>query len=157
MFPPDNQDILKPKELRYLLSTPHRPNTVLQVLSAIIATSPLPQDKKFRMDENLTSFADMLGASERLLRTPIPPAYTRHTSRFLVLWLACLPFVLWDVIGWTTVPTCVIIAFVLLAIDEIGVQIEEPFSILPLEVGGTHAFGYQRTVDGACHVKNCVM
>ena len=28
----------------------------------------------------------------------------RHTSRFLVLWLAFLPFSLWPACGWTSVP-----------------------------------------------------
>ncbi len=71
------QDKLTEDELAYLVSTPHRPNTVLQTISSIIWNSSIPEDKKFRMDENLTVFADMLGASERILRTPLPVSYTR--------------------------------------------------------------------------------
>ncbi len=29
---------------------------------------------------------DALGTCERILRTPIPLGYTRHTSRFLMIW-----------------------------------------------------------------------
>jgi len=29
---------------------------------------------------------DSMGSMERILRTPIPLAYTRHTSRFMVGW-----------------------------------------------------------------------
>ena len=71
------KDKLTDAELAYLISTPHRPNTVLQTISSIIWNSSLTEDKKFRMDENLTVFADMLGASERILRTPLPVSYTR--------------------------------------------------------------------------------
>jgi hypothetical protein len=55
-----------------------------------------------------------------------------HTSRFLIIWLAFLPLALYPTWDWATVPVTTIIAFLLLGIDEIGVQIEEPFAILPL-------------------------
>lgn len=48
----------------------------------------------------------------------------RHTARFLVLWLLLLPLSLWGSCGWLMVPTVMIISFVLLGIEEIGVQIE---------------------------------
>jgi hypothetical protein len=35
---------------------------------------------------------DMQGCCERILRTPIPLSYTRHTSRFMMIWLTLLPF-----------------------------------------------------------------
>ena len=38
---------------------------------------------RMRMDDNLTFFEDAMGSMERILRTPIPLSYTRHTSRFL--------------------------------------------------------------------------
>ena len=58
----------------------------------------------------------------------------RHTSRFLVIYVTFMPFTLWRACGWGCVPASVIIAFLLLGIEEIGVQIEEPFGILPLGV-----------------------
>ena len=56
----------------------------------------------------------------------------RHTSRFLVIYITFMPFTLWHACGWGSVPASVVIAFLLLGIEEIGVQIEEPFGILPL-------------------------
>lgn len=56
----------------------------------------------------------------------------RHTSRFLVIWLGFLPFTLWRACHWVMVPAAVLISFLLLGVEEIGVQIEEPFGILPL-------------------------
>lgn len=58
----------------------------------------------------------------------------RHTGRFLVLWLTCLPFVIWQELGWFSVPISMVVSFLLFGIEEIGVQIEEPFGILALEV-----------------------
>ncbi|GFH16764.1 uncharacterized protein HaLaN_13253 [Haematococcus lacustris] len=56
----------------------------------------------------------------------------KHTSRSLVLWLSTLPLALWPVTEWLSVPAMFIIAFVFIGIDEIGVEIEEPFCLLPL-------------------------
>lgn len=49
-----------------------------------------------------------------------------------MIWLALMPFGLWSGCRWLMVPVAGTIAFLLLGIDEIGVQLEEPFGILPL-------------------------
>jgi predicted membrane chloride channel (bestrophin family) len=72
---------------------------------------------------------------ERLYRTPIPLVYTRHTGRFLGVYMLLLPMALWGELGgnWAVVPASVTIAVFLFGIEELGIQIEEPFSILPLD------------------------
>ena len=53
-------------------------------------------------------------------------SYTRHTSRSLMLWLLTLPFALWPVMGASLVPACFFVAYVLIGIDELGVQVGTP-------------------------------
>ena len=66
---------------------------------------------------------------------PLSPMYMRHTQRGLLLWLFLLPSGLLSA-GCTSlaklclVVTCV--AYLMLGIDEIGMQIEQPFDALPL-------------------------
>lgn len=57
-----------------------------------------------------------LASGSALLSTCLssPFADTRHTSRFMVIWLTLVPFTLWEPCGWATVPLCLIIAFLLL-------------------------------------------
>lgn len=55
--------------------------------------------------------------------TPIPLSYTRHTSRSLMLWLSTLPFALWPACGWLTVPATIVLSYVFVGIDEIGVEV----------------------------------
>ena len=43
-----------------------------------------------------------------------------------------MPLTLWKACHWAMIPASAIVAFLLLGIEEIGVQIEEPFGILPL-------------------------
>jgi predicted membrane chloride channel (bestrophin family) len=46
------------------------------------------------------------------------------------LWLALLPLALWEDLGWLSIGANVIIAYLLLGIEEIGVQIEEVWDLL---------------------------
>lgn len=138
---------LPPHELKALLAATHRPNYTVQVIAEILTRANLPGAEVratdstanvkasafVRMDEHLTVFADVTGGCERILRTPVPLAYSRHTSRMLTIWLTFIPFSLWDNCGWATVPISGVIGFLLLGIKEIGLTVEEPFSILPLE------------------------
>ena len=85
------------------------------------------------MNSNLSVFQDSLCGCERILRTPIPVAYTRHTVRCVMLWLTFFPYIVWTKLGWFVIPVAVLTAVCLLGINAIGTDIEEPFSILPLE------------------------
>ena len=82
---------------------------------------------------------------EKLLRTPIPLGYTRYSVRFSWLWLSLLPFALANTFSefgvgtwWEDKPppalalAMLFVCFVFLSIEDIAVQIEEPFSVLPL-------------------------
>lgn len=46
-----------------------------------------------------------------------PCSYTRHTSRFLVVWLTFLPCGLAAIYGWLTIPICGVVAFLLAGVE----------------------------------------
>lgn len=54
-------------------------------------------------------------------------------------WLLALPLALWPRCHWYTPAIATIVAFLLLGVENIGVQIEQPFDVLPLN-----------TLCGAC-------
>jgi putative membrane protein len=95
-----------------------------------------PRDR-VRMDQTLSVLMDNVGACERIFKSPIPLTYTRHTSRFVGVWLALLPLAMWaNDPSWNhlaSIPSNFVIAFFLLGVEELGMQIEEPFGILPME------------------------
>ena len=86
----------------------------LQCMSHIIEKAGCNDFQALQMQQNITTFEDILGGCERLLRTPIPVSYTRHTSRFLLLWLTLLPFSLYGKLEWATIPAVGFIALLLL-------------------------------------------
>src|SRR4030095_13966171 len=80
---------------------------------------------------------DHLGACEPLRKTPVPFAYVVHLRTAMVVFGVTLPFALLDSFGWSSIIYNSLIAFVLFRIEEIGVEIENPFGVdandLPLE------------------------
>lgn len=79
------------------------------------------------VDANVTALVDYLGGCERIARTPVPFAYAQHIKLFVAIFCGTAPFVMADALGWLTAPVSAVLAFALLGIDEIGVEIEEPF------------------------------
>lgn len=79
------------------------------------------------MDQNLTSLIDNYSACERIARTPVPFAYAQHIKLFVTIFCFSVPFALVDPLKWYTPIAATIVAFALFGIDEIGVEIEDPF------------------------------
>ncbi|CAK0822403.1 unnamed protein product, partial [Prorocentrum cordatum] len=130
----NRRKILADRETAKLLRSTHKPMTVTGMLSDAIHSANLPVIDQMKLDEDLTKFSDYYGMCERIFKTPIPLSYTRLTSRFLFVWMLALPFALYGAITphWIVVPVSTLLAFFLFAIEEIGVQVEEPFSVLPM-------------------------
>ena len=89
------------------------------------------------MDGNLSLFNDYVGGCERIAKTPLPLAYAQHTKLLVTLFCLTAPFALSDSLGWLTPVGAGVLAFALFGVDEIGVEIEDPFghdpNDLPLE------------------------
>jgi predicted membrane chloride channel (bestrophin family) len=110
----------------------------------------LTDQEAIAIDDGVASVSTHLACCEKLVSTPIPLGYTRSTVRFSLLWISLLPFALSRTFSefsigtwWQNQPLAelpvllfvmVFISFVFLSIEDIAVQIEEPFAILPLEV-----------------------
>lgn len=88
-------------------------------------------------DQNMQQLIDYVGGCERIHSTPMPYAYMVHSRRALILYCCTLPFALVGEFGWFAIPAVLLMSFLFLGIEEIGVEIEDPFgqdeNDLPLE------------------------
>jgi ion channel-forming bestrophin family protein len=75
----------------------------------------------------LDDMVDILGGCERILKTPVPLFYTITLKTLLVTYFLLMPWGLVSGLTWWTGPVLAFISFILLGIDEIGAEIEEPF------------------------------
>lgn len=83
------------------------------------------------MQQLLNGLVDCLGGCERILKTPIPLAYAIHLKQLLLLYCFILPFQFVKDLGWWAVPLVGIVSFTLFGIEEIGIEIENPFGTDP--------------------------
>jgi len=85
----------------------------------------------------VTDLVDVLSNFERILRTPIPLAYSIHLHQSVWLYILGLPFQVIGDSGWWTIPIVVLGGFCLIGILTIGQEIENPFGYdtndLPLD------------------------
>ena len=92
------------------------------------------------IDASVTALMDSLGGCERIARTPVPFAYAQHIKWFVTRFCCTGPVVMVDSRSWGTPVAAAILAFALYGIDEIGVEIEDPFgddpNDLPMEAVG---------------------
>mmetsp|Transcript_28291 Transcript_28291/g.51218 ORF Transcript_28291/g.51218 Transcript_28291/m.51218 type:complete len:412 (-) Transcript_28291:144-1379(-) len=121
-----------------IIDAAHRPNRALMDLSFAIENLPMSFLRKNEIHRAVTVFEDDLGSSERLLTSPVPLFYSRHTARFLSFWLLLLPFALYEPCAgsWNHVamiPATAGISVFLFGIEELATQLEEPFTILPMQ------------------------
>jgi predicted membrane chloride channel (bestrophin family) len=121
-----------------IIKAAHRPNRALFDLSVAIENLPMHWLRKNEIHKAVTIFEDNLGSSERLLSSPVPLFYSRHTARFMFFFMSLLPFALYDQFDKTwnhigTVPAVAIYALFLFGIEELANQLEEPFTILPMQ------------------------
>jgi putative membrane protein len=79
-------------------------------------------------DRDLTSLLEHVGGCERIQKTPLPRAYAVLIRQFIVLFLVTLPFGLLKKVDGLTPLVTLLVAYPLLALDEIGDALQAPFS-----------------------------
>ena len=89
------------------------------------------------MQDLVNKMVDALGGCERILKTPIPLAYAIHLKQLLLIYCLLLPFQLVADVNWWTGFIVALISFTLFGIEQIEIEIENPFGYdandLPLD------------------------
>ncbi|KAJ8748944.1 hypothetical protein K2173_013381 [Erythroxylum novogranatense] len=129
----DLRNLLDVDDLAVVLHSRHPPRCIIQFISQSLRLLNLEESKRTMLESKISCFDEGIGVCEQLMGIPIPLSYTRLTSRFLVLWHLTLPIILWEDCHWIMVPATFISAASLFCIEEVGVLIEEPFSMLALD------------------------
>lgn len=125
-------ELLSPEEIRQLQSAQHMPLFVMDKIAMLfqqarMSSSGLSEMAFFELERQRASLIDCLGGCERILKTPMPLAYGIKTRRFILIFLLLLPFSLLDRAGFNTVFIFLLVAYPLLALDRIGLELQYPF------------------------------
>jgi len=119
-----------------LEETDNLPITVCLILSEVINEIKLNKEQSakdlvwWQMENFVHELLQLVGEGEAIAGTPVPLAYSRHTSRLLSVWTFFMPIILLQKLPPLLVPPAtLLISWMLLATEEIGHIIEEPFGI----------------------------
>lgn len=139
--PGEKVDVLKAllpaEEAEWLAMSRSRPLAALGALRRVLhgefRAGNLPSHVARKLDEDVRELDLVVGGCERLFSSPVPPTMSRHIIRCLLLWLFSLPFVLAGGMAPATVAAWVLItSYIFVGIEEVGVQVEQPFELVPM-------------------------
>ena len=80
-----------------------------------------------KLEEQRILLVDYIGACERILKTPMPLVYAIKARRFILIFLLLLPFSLLGKLGFDAVFIFFMVAYPLLSLDRIGIELQNPF------------------------------
>lgn len=133
--PPSEEirELLGEEDFRQLEKAGHLPGFVAMKLALLLqqATTELGMDRFafMQVDQQRAVLIDHIGGCERILKTPLPPVYSIKIRRFITLYLVTLPFALLHHLGgdWLVPLITMLVAYPLLSLDQIGVELQNPF------------------------------
>jgi len=133
--------LLPARKVEMVLAAQHVPLAVASEMSRMLGEARqlglISDYIQATLDNNVQLLIDYLGGCERIHKTPLPFAYMIHLRRALVLYTFTLPFALISTFGAWTILDVFMISYIFFGIEEIGVEIEDPFeergNDLPLE------------------------
>lgn len=80
------------------------------------------------LDTQLSGFLDVCGGCERIKNTPIPYSYSSFVKKFIILYVLALPVAYVISIGLFMIPLTVFVYYVLMSLEMIAEEIEDPFN-----------------------------
>ena len=131
---PEVARLLGPEDASRVESAGHMPSLVALRLAELLveARDRLGMDgfAFLQVDRERALLIDNYGGCERILNTPLPKVYSLKVRQFLALYLLTLPFALLhrSEADWIVPIITMIVAYLLLSLDQIGVELENPFA-----------------------------
>lgn len=121
----------------------HLPNLLIQKIVNKISycrtSNQINLEQFLALDQHISELTDVLGGCEKILNT-LPPSGFRIFTRFaLLFYILIFPFGWFDNFGFFIIPIIIVIIYILLGLEVIAEEMEEPFSdnyddSLPLEI-----------------------
>lgn len=111
----------------------HIPNFIaLQIFERIAAAhraGDISEGDYINIKAQHQALLDILGACERIKKTPIPFSYVVYLRLFIIGYGVSLPFALVTTFHFSTIPLVMFIFFALVGIELLGEEIEDPFGL----------------------------
>ncbi|GAB3720445.1 bestrophin family protein [Spirosoma lituiforme] len=124
-------DMVEQGERRDLRNFDHKPAGVANQLwvktEILYRDGHISESQHINLNQYLTTLMDVCGVCERIKSTPIPFSYTLFIKLFILLYVMMLPFTVITAFGYLTIPVVLLTSYILVGLELIGEEIEEPF------------------------------
>jgi len=139
---PEVAALLGAEDAARIAAAEHMPSFVALSLAQFISQAAnegrMDRMAFLQVDKERAALIDHVGGCERILKSPLPRVYGIKIRRFIFLFLVALPFALLDKVGPLTPFVTMFVAYPILALDQTGFELQQPFSIrnlghLPLD------------------------
>lgn len=128
----DMLGLLDERQLGELRLAQHMPlyvtRRLARMLQSAVENGQLDRFAFLDAEHQRTQLIDHIGACERILKTPLAESLSVKIRRFLFLYLMALPFGIFDKAGIATPLIVMLVAYPLLSLDQISVELQNPFS-----------------------------
>ena len=109
----------------------HKPNRISAMMyekvNALYKEGKITGDQLINLDKELKDLIDIMGGCERIRNTPIPYSYMMYIKKFIFIYIITLPFGFVTDSGYFTILIVLLITFVLMSVELIAEEIEDPF------------------------------
>jgi len=124
---------LTQQEKDQLESKQHKPNQIaswlFEKMQVVYRAGALTDADMINLKPQHYSLVDILGACERIKKTPIPFSYAVYIKVFISMYALMLPFGLFEDFGFYTIPLTMFISFAMLGLELMAQEIEDPFGL----------------------------
>lgn len=122
-----------PGTLEMLQRFDHVPNGVVSQLrnrtEQLYREGTIKEAQLINIHGMLTILLDVTGICERIKSTPIPFSYNLFIKIFIAFYIVIMPFSVITEYGYLTIPAVMLVSYILVGLELIGEEIEEPFGL----------------------------
>jgi putative membrane protein len=109
----------------------HIPNNIQKIMLTeiydLVKNKKISHEQLLFLNEEFRSFADQMGACERIKKTPIPYSYNIFLKKIIFIYIASMPFGFAMEFGYWSIMIVPLLFYVFGSIELIAEEIEDPF------------------------------
>jgi putative membrane protein len=131
---PELRSLLGEEQAKRVQDSEHMPSYVALRISELLREGcergGMDRFAFMQAERERSALIDHLGGCERIRNTPLATLYSITIRHFIVVFLISLPFALLHKLEseWLAPLTTTLLAYPILALDQIGVELQQPFS-----------------------------
>jgi ion channel-forming bestrophin family protein len=118
-------------QIKELKSANHIPNKIALQLyiesDALVKQKIITEERLLMLNDELRTFTNIVGACERIKKTPIPYSYSSFIKRVIFLYIITLPLGLIADLKWATIPIVLFVFYAFASLELLAEEIEDPF------------------------------